>query len=367
MEHQFTTTILAKVRGVAGELTNDVYGRSELLQYLNEKTRSVNRGSKARSSFGNIYALYVLIEDYLTRGQHTAGGYSEYDGARFVDLLKRLRELPFGAKLQNHSLNHRVNQEFARFFPTSAHSPILRDAGTRRYWINESLLRVAVGKQQFNLASVILAIIDEYVGAKTDAFEEFLRDCSRMLTLKDEAANEVRDFVRSRLEPNVDARIFEIISYAILREYYQGQRIYWGWSRDEIREDVLTLFKTGRTNANDGGIDFVMKPLGRFFQVTETTDVGKYFLDIDKVQRYPLTFVIKSDDSPEELLLRIERAARSLYPVSAIVARYLDCIEEIINIEILLNRFDKLLKDGRLGPVIEEIVTQSKVEFNYSE
>ena len=35
--------------------------------------------------------------------------------------------------------------------------------------------------------------------------------------------------------------------------------------------------------------DLVMKPLGRFFQVTETIDVGKYFLDIDKVQRFPIT------------------------------------------------------------------------------
>ena len=50
------------------------------------------------------------------------------------------------------------------------------------------------------------------------------------------------------------------------------------------------LYKTGRTNANDGGIDFVMRPLGRFFQVTETVDVNKYFLDIDKIQRFPLTF-----------------------------------------------------------------------------
>ncbi len=27
----------------------------------------------------------------------------------------------------------------------------------------------------------------------------------------------------------------------------------------------LQLYKTGRTNANDGGIDFVMRPIGRFF------------------------------------------------------------------------------------------------------
>ncbi len=40
-----------------------------------------------------------------------------------------------------------------------------------------------------------------------------------------------------------------------------------------------------------------MKPLGLFFQVTETVEAGKYFLDIDKVQRYPITFVVNTDAS----------------------------------------------------------------------
>ncbi|MCS1410631.1 MAG: hypothetical protein M2R45_03826 [Verrucomicrobia subdivision 3 bacterium] len=50
-----------------------------------------------------------------------------------------------------------------------------------------------------------------------------------------------------------------------------------------------------------------MRPLGRFFQVTETTDVKKYFLDIDKVQRYPITFVVKSSE-PADVLRDKDRA-----------------------------------------------------------
>ena len=136
---------------------------------------------------------------------------------------------------------------------------------------------------------------------------------------------------------------------------------------DDIHEEGLVLYKTGRTNANDGGIDFVMKPLGRFFQVTESVDVKKYFLDIDKVQRFPLTFVIKSNDSPEMLRKRIQEGAERLYPVSRIVSRYMDCIEEIINIDVLLERCEQICAEGRLGPVIDEIVSQSKVEFNYDD
>jgi len=65
------------------------------------------------------------------------------------------------------------------------------------------------------------------------------------------------EFIRAQLQPNVDARIFEIVSYAILKAYYGEQSIFWGWTAEDLQQEYLVLFKTGRTNANDGGIDFV--------------------------------------------------------------------------------------------------------------
>ena len=73
-------------------------------------------------------------------------------------------------------------------------------------------------------------------------------------------------FIEEILAPNVDARLFEIVSYAILKYYYKGKSIIWGYSFEQLNEESLKLYKTGRTNANDGGIDFVMRPLGRFFK-----------------------------------------------------------------------------------------------------
>ena len=127
------------------------------------------------------------------------------------------------------------------------------------------------------------------------------------------------------------------------------------------------LYKTGRTNANDGGIDFVMKPLGRFFQVTETLDVRKYFLDIDKIERYPITFVIKSADPIEELVRNLREGAERQYSIKAIVDKYMACIEEVVNIPVLQERFRAGVAQGYLGAIMDEIVRQSKVEFNYDE
>lgn len=124
------------------------------------------------------------------------------------------------------------------------------------------------------------------------------------------------------------------------------------------------MYKTGRTNANDGGIDFVMKPLGKFFQVTETIDAGKYFLDIDKVQRYPITFVVKTEQPPEEVLDQVKKQATAKYHIKAIVQRYLESIEEVINIPELMHRFDAVLTQGKAPDVIEEIVIQSRIEFH---
>jgi hypothetical protein len=169
------------------------------------------------------------------------------------------------------------------------------------------------------------------------------------------------------LQPSVDARIFEIVSFAILRSYYGEQSIYWGWSADELHQEFLMLYKTGRTNANDGGIDFVMRPLGRFFQVTETIDVGKYFLDIDKIERFPLTFVVKTDESSGAVRSELHAKALRRYGVEAVVERYMEAVEEIINIPMLLQILERLVASGKLQDVMDEVIVQSRVEFNLAE
>lgn len=365
MEHEFTVQIKHVLASMFGKEAPTIFEQSPLLQYLNIKTRSAHRGSKSRGSFANLYAVYVLAEDYVRHNYHQRAGYADYEGAKFTDLLRRQRELPFGSRLQNHALNSRMNEEFKRYFPQSAFVPILRNLQTNRYWINENLLRVTVNGTTYNLAEAIIAIIDEYIETKQDAFAQFIATCERLKDVSTESDSAVEAFVVGLLAPHVDARIFEIVSYAILKFFYHNETIYFGFDPDHIHPENLKLYKTGRTNANDGGIDFVMRPLGRFFQVTETLDVRKYLLDIDKLEHYPVSFVIKSEEPNESLTNKLREGAAQQYPVNAIVERYMAAIEEIINLDTLRQRFKQVIEQGHLRNVLDEIIVQSKVEFNY--
>lgn len=117
--HSFTSTIFEVLEKHFGDGAKTIFESSPLIQYLNEKTKSASRGSKSRGSFANIYSIYVIIEDYIRMGYDSAnaGRYKDYEGAIFSDLFRRQRELPFGAKLQNHALNNRTNSEFGSISP----------------------------------------------------------------------------------------------------------------------------------------------------------------------------------------------------------------------------------------------------------
>lgn len=316
-----------------------------------------------------MYAIYVLVEDYINGKFGHERPYKDHEGAQFSTLFKRQRELPFGQKLQNHALNARLNDEFHKYFPQVEARPIIRNVDTNRYWFNENLLIVTANKEKFNISEAVVAVIDSYVEAKQDAFTKFVETFEKLRDLESETINKEKAIgeITDMLAPNVDARIFEIVSYSILKYYYHHQVVFFGSDLKKLEKEHLTLYKTGRTNANDGGIDFVMRPLGRFFQVTETTDVRKYFLDIDKIQRFPITFVVKSTESVDRLKANIREKAAEQYPVSAVVERYMGCIEELINVPLLIDYFKQAIDKSYLNAIIDEIIRQSKVEFNYDD
>lgn len=365
--HNFTPVIQEVLFEYFNKNGEDIFEKSLLLQYINQKTKSANKGAKSRASFANLYAIYVIIEDYIANGFDTNGQYGKYAGAQFSNLFRRQRELPFGEKLQNHALNNRMNAEFQKFFPTSEIVPIIRNLTTNRYWINENLLKIKLRNKTYNIANPIIEIIDKYIEIKQDSFRRFIEQCQRLQSLIPTESEQIHSFISDLLAPNADARLFEIVSYSILKFYYRGQHIIWGYDIKNLHQESLHLYKTGRTNANDGGIDFVMRPLGRFFQVTETLDFKKYFFDIEKIERYPVTFVIKTMAEERNILSLLRDNAMKTYVIESIVEKYMNSIEEIINIPKLTQCFYEIEQRGLLGEVLNEIILQSKVEFNFEE
>lgn len=226
-------------------------------------------------------------------------------------------------------------------------------------------LAINFNDKEYDLSKIIIKIIDLYIEAKRDAFDSFISTCEELQKIGSKDKEKVFEFIIGLLDHNVDARLFEIVSFSILKYFYHDQKIFWGYSLDKLKEENLKLYKTGRTNANDGGIDFVMKPLGYFFQVTETLDIKKYFLDIDKLEHYPIRFVIKTNEERADVYEHLRKGALEQYGIEKIVNRYMESIEDIVNIPQLVLYFHEANKAGYLNDILNEILIQSKVEFNY--
>ncbi len=77
--------------------------------------------------------------------------------------------------------------------------------------------------------------------------------------------------------------------------------------------------------------------------------------------------MIKSEEDEAAIKSRIKQSAKRQYSVEAIVDNYMASIEEIINIPVLIERFGKAVEQGRLANILNEIIRQSRVEFNYED
>lgn len=320
-----------------------------LVRYLNHKTKAVDRGSKARRSLGNLYALRVLAEDHL-----------ENRVSRFTDLLTRMRAMPFGAKLQNHPLDNRLNDEFARQMGVDGDLLPIRAGtidGAKSRSLSEPLLAYK-GSDPDAVAAFLVEAIDTYV--------ELIKE--KQLSILDEIesitdAKALRGFFEEAFAARADARLFEVASFVLLAEHFGRLCVWFGPTEKKVREEPLTLFKTGRTNANDGGIDFVLRPVGRFFQVTEELEFTKFFLDLDKVNRFPISFVIKSELSPDAALKKIAADAERAGKIQKVhIETYLALFEEVFTLPTLRAILDEIA-DAAYESMKADLILQIKLEY----
>jgi hypothetical protein len=329
----------------------NVHNNSIIHQYITRKTKASERDSKARRSLGNLYALYVLCQDYLN-GNET--------GSTFTDLMGRMKSMPFGAKLQNHPLDNRLNDEVRRQYGVADDLLPVQPAdlgdGRKARKISVALLSEN-GMNPKETAAYVVASIEKYIQIIDDNQTAYLNEIETA-----DSDKEIVDLVKQAFEYTSDARLFEIISFALLHLHY-GQTDVTLVFNGETKTEKLCLYRTGRTNANDGGIDFVLKPLGKFFQVTETLDFKKYFLDFDKINRFQLSFVIKTDLTSDEVRDQISSTAqKSLSP--DLVQRYVGLFDDIYTLNELRSILDWVQKSHELIAQLKEIIINCfKLEY----
>ena len=101
-EKNFIVEYLEKKYGK--ELGLEILKKSNLLQFIIWDTKAIDRGSKSRKNYANNYTIYSLVEDYIKNNYHKEeNDYSKYEGADFTPLLNRIRQMPGGAKMENHA------------------------------------------------------------------------------------------------------------------------------------------------------------------------------------------------------------------------------------------------------------------------
>ena len=339
------------------EKIEGIYFGSPLIQYLDKKSGAIHGGSKTRRSLANYYAIYSLVCLYIEDFYEKPEAYSSFSGYEFSRLLEFCRRLYGGSKLQNHALNSRVNGEFRNKLHENHDLIVCRES---RYYLDQRYLFVA----DTDISKVVKAIIDEYSRLLREKDARLLDDLRRLSFSS--SLEERQKMLSQLLSEGSEARIFEILAFSILKRHYSPQRTLIGETEDTLCKRSLQLYKTGRTNANDGGIDFVLRPLGRFFQVTEVSVLGKYLLDIDKVLHFPVTFVIKTSRKKEDVVASMcQYIAAQCQGDLMLRQRYEKAIEDVIvldDLKDMLYQFDA----SDIQKVIENMEFYYKLELNLS-
>ncbi|MDE7342319.1 MAG: hypothetical protein K2N80_17455 [Lachnospiraceae bacterium] len=97
--------------------------------------------------------------------------------------------------------------------------------------------------KQYDISKTCCHIIEKYIEllqAKDSALLQILREIQSSNNY-----TEKKKQIRNLLSEDAEARIFEIISYAILKNHYKNQKVYFGYSLNNIQEEELHLYKTG--------------------------------------------------------------------------------------------------------------------------
>lgn len=211
-----------------------VYNNSPLLQYLDKKMKAVHGNSKTRRSLANIYAIYSILYFYKGDYYEKRDAYRHFDGYDYIRLFNFYRGLYGGSKLQNHALNSRVNGEFHNKVKDAVNDLIIINNG--KYLIHIDYIYV----DEHDISKVSCAVIERYIELLMAKDHALIGILEELRGLTDYATKKSK--INALLTEDAEARIFEIISYAILKNHYKNITVFFGYSRDTIGEAALDVF-----------------------------------------------------------------------------------------------------------------------------
>lgn len=235
-----------------------VYDESLLLQYLDKKMRAVHGDSKTRRSLASIYAIYSILHFYQDDFFNQPDKYREFDGYDYMRLFTFYRSLYGGSKLQNHALNSRVNGEFRNKFPNSTNDLIVVNNG--KYMLHIDYLYI----KEIDISKMCCKVIEKYVELLMTKDHALLNTLQTMQQLTD--YSEKKEKINALLTEDAEARIFEIISYAILKNHYSNIKVYFGYSLETIEEENYNYLKQGEQTQMMGALILLCALLVVFFK-----------------------------------------------------------------------------------------------------
>ena len=195
-----------------GAKFQEIYDKSLLIQYLDKKMKAVHGDSKTRRNLANIYAIYSVLYFYKEDFYEQRQKYLNFEGYDYMKLFHFYRSLYGGSKLQNHALNSRVNGEFRNKLQDVVNDLIIAHNG--KYLLHVDYLYV----NGHDVSKTVCRIIAKYIEMlveKDHALIRILAELSNMSECMQKAEK-----LKELLTENAEARIFEIISYAILKNHF---------------------------------------------------------------------------------------------------------------------------------------------------
>jgi len=194
------------------------FEKSPLLRYLNLKTGAIYGNSKTRRSLGNIYAIYSILYFYVNDFCNKPSEYKAFEGYDYTKLFVFYRGLYGGEKLQNHALNSRVNGEFKNKIVSDSGNDLIITNGSK-YALHIDYLYV----DNVDISKIALRIIEEYIQLLAIKDSQLISDIEELTKM--ESVEEKRTKISRLMNDQSEARIFEIISFAILKNHYKNIKV----------------------------------------------------------------------------------------------------------------------------------------------